>query len=101
MEWFLFIHLQSRYNKTQIKMKTLNSNRKFKITHFDREDVKDFEIGIDALVGLKETTFTGTEMQFALQDRMDEVLDMQLWQKLPFKEDRGDDNSWAIIIRIQ
>lgn len=82
-------------------MKKLHSQRKFKITHFDREDVQEIELGINDLSGLTENEFNGTEMQFALTDMIDEVLDMQLWQKLPFKEDRGDDNSWAIIIRIQ
>lgn len=82
-------------------MKQLTSTRKFKITHFDREDVKEIELSINDLAGLTDTEFNGTEMQFSLIDRIDDVLDLQLWQKLPFKEDRGDDNSWAIIIRIQ
>lgn len=79
----------------------MNSNRKFKITHFDREDVKEFTLGLDALIGLKETTFKDTEMQYALNEILDDVLDLQLWQRLSFLEDRNDENSLSVIIRIQ
>lgn len=78
------------------------SFRKFKITHFDREDVKEFEITLNQLMGIdKPEHFDGTEMQFSLQERLDEVLDLREWDRMVFQEDRSDKNSLSIIIRIQ
>lgn len=79
----------------------MNSFRKFKITHFDREDVKELTISLQTLLGLQETTFSGTEMQYSLNEMLDEILDLKLFERLSFKEDRGDENSLSVIIRIQ
>ena len=79
----------------------MNSNRKFKITHFDREDVKEFEISLEVLIGLKRSDFTGTEMQYSLNERLDEILDLREWDRMSFLEDRSQPNSLSIIIRIQ
>lgn len=79
----------------------MNSNRKFKITHFDREDVKEFEISLEVLIGLKRSDFTGTEMQYSLNERLDEILDLREWERMSFLEDRSQPNSLSIIIRIQ
>lgn len=78
------------------------SFRKFKITHFDREDVKEFNINFEELIGTaKNSEFNGTEMQFSLQEQLDEILDLRLWQRKCFLEDRSNPNSQSIIIRIQ
>jgi len=79
----------------------MNSNRKFKITHFDREDVKEFTIGLDVLIGLKRSDFTGTEMQYSLNERLDEILDLREWDRMTFLEDRSQPNSLSVLIRIQ
>ena len=40
-------------------------------------------------------------MQFSLDEQLDEVLDLKLWERMSFLEDRNDPNSLSIIIRIQ
>lgn len=80
----------------------MSSFRKFKITHFDREDAKELEITFRDLIGMiKDSDFFGTEMQFSLQEQLDEVLDLKLWERKVFLEDRSVPNTLAIIIRIQ
>ena len=80
----------------------MNSNRKFKITHFDREDVKEFTVTFRDLIGaVKDSDFYGTEMQYSLDEQLDEVLDLKLWERMSFLEDRNDPNSLSIIIRVQ
>ena len=80
----------------------MNSNRKFKITHFDREDVKEFNVSFRELIGaVKSSPFHETEMQYSLDEQLDEVLDLKLWERLSFLEDRNDPNSLSIIIRVQ
>ena len=80
----------------------MNSNRKFKITHFDREDVKEFTVTFRDLIGsVKDSDFFETEMQFSLDEQLDEVLDLKLWERMSFLEDRNDPNSLSIIIRVQ
>ena len=80
----------------------MNSNRKFKITHFDREDVKEFTVTFRDLIGaVKDSDFYGTEMQYSLDEQLDEVLDLKLWERTSFLEDRNDPNSLSIIIRVQ
>lgn len=80
----------------------MNSNRKYKITYFDREDVKEFTVTFRDLIGaVKDSDFYETEMQYSLDEKLDDVLDLQLWQRLSFLEDRNDENSLSVIIRIQ
>jgi hypothetical protein len=79
----------------------MNSNRKFKITHFDREDVKEFTIGLDVLIGIKSTPFKDTEMQYSLNEQLDEILDLKPFDRMTFLESRDDKNSLSIIIRVQ
>ena len=80
----------------------MNSNRKFKITHFDREDVKEFTVTFRDLIGaVKDSDFFETEMQFSLDEQLDELLDLKLWERMSFLEDRNDPNSLSIIISIQ
>ena len=88
----------------------LNSIRRYKIVTFDREDVYIFEdISIQDIIGkskyseleLSENFFFDSELQYSLQDILDDILDLKLYEKLTFQSDRGVENSLGIIIRIQ
>ena len=58
----------------------MNSSRKYKITYFDREDVKETEVKIQDIIGITDTDFNDLEMQYSLHEILDEILDMKLWE---------------------
>ena len=91
-------------------MKEINSNRVYKIVTIDREDVYIIEeVPLQDIIGkskyseeeLNNDFFLDSELQYALQDVTDEILDLKLHERLHFKSDRGVENSLGIIIRIQ
>lgn len=91
-------------------MKEINSSRVYKIVTIDREDVYILEdVSLQEIIGksnyseeeLENNLFLDSELQYALQDVTDEILDLKLHERLHFKSDRGVENSLGIIIRIQ
>ena len=91
-------------------MKNLNSIRRYKIITIDREDVTIFDdIPIQDIIGktnyseleLFDNPFFDSELQYALQDILDNILDLKLHEKLTFQSDRSVENSLGIIIRTQ
>lgn len=91
-------------------MKNINSIRRYKIITIDREDVTIFDdIPIQDIIGkthysqleLFDNSFIDSELQYALQDILDNILDLKLHEKLQFQSDRGVENSLGIIIRTQ
>ena len=91
-------------------MKDINSIRRYKIVTIDREDVTIFDdIPIQDIIGktqysqleLFDNSFIDSELQYALQDILDNILDLKLHEKLQFQSDRGVENSLGIIIRTQ
>lgn len=78
----------------------INSLRRFKVTVFDREDVKEIKISLEDLINPSPELYQ-TELLFAMQDIMDDILDLKLWDRLLFFEYKGDKNSHSIIIRTQ
>ena len=91
-------------------MKNINSIRRYKIVTIYREDVTIFDdIPIQDIIGktnyseeeLNNNFFLDSELQYALQDVTDEILDLKLHERLHFKSDRGVENSLGIIIRLQ
>ena len=91
-------------------MKEINSSRVYKIVTIDREDVYIIEeVPLQDIIGkskyseeeLNNNFFLDSELQYALQDVTDEILDLKLHEKLTFQSDRGVENSLGIIIRTQ
>ena len=91
-------------------MKDINSIRRYKIVTIDREDVAIFDdIPIQDIIGkshyseleLYENPFFDFELQYSLQDILDDILDLKLYEKLTFQSDRSVENSLGIIIRTQ
>ena len=91
-------------------MKNINSIRRYKIITIDREDVTIFDdIPIQDIIGkthysqleLFDNPFFDSELQYSLQDILDNILDLKLHEKLTFQSDRGVENSLGIIIRTQ
>lgn len=88
----------------------LNSIRRYKIVTIDREDVTIFDdIPIQDIIGktnyseleLFDNPFFDSELQYSLQDILDSIFDLKLYEKIQFQSDRGVENSLGIIIRIQ
>ena len=91
-------------------MKNINSIRRYRIVTIDREDFTFFDdIPIQDIIGkwnyseleLFENTFFDSELQYSLQDILDDILDLKLYEKLTFQSDRSVENSLGIIIRTQ
>lgn len=91
-------------------MKNLNSIRRYKIVTIDREDVTIFDdIPIQDIIGktnyseleLFENPFFDSELQYSLQDILDSIFDLKLYENLQFQSDRGVENSLGLIIRTQ
>ena len=91
-------------------MKNLNSIRRYIIVTIDREDFIIFnDIPIQDIIGksnyseleLFENPFFDSELQYSLQDILDNILDLKLHEKLTFQSDRDVENSLGIIIRTQ
>ena len=91
-------------------MKNLNSIRRYTIVTIDREDFIIFnDIPIQDIIGksnyseleLFENPFFDSELQYSLQDILDNILDLKLHEKLTFQSDRDVENSLGIIIRTQ
>ena len=91
-------------------MKNINSIRRYKIVTIDREDVTMFDdIPIQDIIGktnyseleLFDNPFFDSELQYSLQDILDDILDLKLHEKLQFQSDRSVENSLGIIIRTQ
>ena len=91
-------------------MKNLNSIRRYRIVTIDREDFTFFDdIPIQDIIGksnyseleLLDNLFFDSELQYALQDILDNILDLKLYENLQFQSDRSVENSLGIIIRTQ
>ena len=91
-------------------MKNINSIRRYKIVTIDREDVTIFDdIPIQDIIGktnysqleLFDNPFFDSELQYSLQDILDNILDLKLHGNLQFQSDRSVENSLGIIIRTQ
>ena len=91
-------------------MKNLNSIRRYRIATIDREDFIIFnDVPIQDIIGksnyseleLFENPFFDSELQYSLQDILDDILDLKLYDKIHFQSDRGVENSLGIIIRTQ
>ena len=90
-------------------MKNINSIRRYRIAIIDREDFIIFDdIPIQDIIGktnysqleLFDNPFFDSELQYSLQDILDNILDLKLHENLQFQSDRGVENSLGIIIRI-
>ena len=77
---------------------------------FYREDVTIFDdIPIQDIIGktnyseleLFDNPFFDSELQYSLQDILDNILDLKLHGNLHFQSDRSVENSLGIIIRTQ
>ena len=91
-------------------MKNLNSIRRYRIVTIDREDFIIFDdIPIQDIIGktnyseleLFDNPFFDSELQYSLQDILDNILDLKLHEKIQFQSDRSVENSLGIIIRTQ
>ena len=91
-------------------MKNINSIRRYKIVTIDIDDVTIFnDVPIQDIIGnsnyseleLFENPFFDSELQYSLQDILDDILDLKLHEKLQFQSDRSVENSLGIIIRTQ
>ena len=91
-------------------MKEINSIRRYRVVIIDIEDFIIFDdIPIQDIIGktnyseleLFDNPFFDSELQYALQDILDNILDLKLHEKLTFQSDRGVENSLGIIIRTQ
>ena len=91
-------------------MKNMNSIRRYKIVTIDREYVTIFnDIPIQDIIGkinfseleLFDNPFFDSELQYSLQDILDNILDLKLYENLQFQSDRSVENSLGIIIRTQ
>ena len=91
-------------------MKNINSIRRYRVVIIDIEDFIIFDdIPIQDIIGktnyseleLFDNPFFDSELQYALQDILDNILDLKLHEKLTFQSDRGVENSLGIIIRLQ
>ena len=91
-------------------MKNINSIRRYRIAIIDREGFIIFDdIPIQDIIGktnysqleLFDNPFFDSELQYSLQDILDDILDLKLHEKLTFQSDRGVENSLGIIIRTQ
>ena len=91
-------------------MKNLNSIRRYRIVTIDREDFTFFDdIPIQDIIGksnyseleLLDNLFFDSELQYSLQDILDNILDLKLYENLQFQSDRSVENSLGIIIRTQ
>lgn len=91
-------------------MKNLNSIRRYRIATIDIDDFIIFDdIPIQDIIGktnyseleLFDNPFFDSELQYALQDILDNILDLKLHEKLQFQSDRSVENSLGIIIRTQ
>ena len=91
-------------------MKNINSIRRYRIATIDREDFIIFDdIPIQDIIGktnyseleLFDNPFFDSELQYSLQDILDDILDLKLHEKLQFQSDRSVENSLGIIIRTQ
>ena len=91
-------------------MKNINSIRRYKIVTIYREDVTIFDdIPIQDIIGktnyseleLFDNPFFDSELQYSLQDILDNILDLKLHGNLHFQSDRSVENSLGIIIRTQ
>ena len=91
-------------------MKNINSIRRYRIVTIDREDFTFFDdVPIQDIIGksnyseleLVDNLFFESELQYALQDILDNILDLKLHEKIQFQSDRGVENSLGIIIRTQ
>lgn len=74
----------------------LNTNRRFKVVFLDREDVKEKDFSMKALL----LDDDNTELCYAAQDIADDILDLKLWETLFFQTDRDNKNAKGLIIRI-
>ena len=90
-------------------MKNINSIRRYRIAIIDREGFIIFDdIPIQDIIGktnyseleLFDNPFFDSELQYALQDILDNILDLKLYDKIHFQSDRSVENSLGIIIRI-
>ena len=89
-------------------MKNINSIRRYRIAIIDIEDFIIFDdIPIQDIIGktnyseleLFDNPFFDSELQYSLQDILDNILDLKLHEKLQFQSDRSVENSLGIIIR--
>lgn len=83
----------------------VNVNRRFKVITFDREDIQESLVSFEQLMGLplqgwEEDNIEHTELMFAMRDVMDDILDLKVWDRMFFKENRDNSNSHSIIIRV-
>ena len=91
-------------------MKNINSIRRYRIATIDREDFIIFDdVLIQDIIGksnyseleLFDNPFFDSELQYSLQDILDDILDLKLHDKHLFQSDRSVENSLGIIIRTQ
>ena len=79
-----------------MKITTTHSFRKFKIIHLDREDVQETTISLDELC-----LDDGSEMNYSLQEEMDKILDLKMFESMFCHTSRDDkESNKAIIIRV-
>lgn len=89
-------------------MENINSIRRYRIAIIDIGDFIIFDdIPIQDIIGktnyseleLFDNPFFDSELQYSLQDILDNILDLKLHEKLQFQSDRSVENSLGIIIR--
>lgn len=87
-------------------MKTITSNRLYRAVWFETEliDLKSLSLedifeDVDNLI--TEAQQSNFEWQYAIQDKIDNVLDMKKDETIYFQFNRDDENTKGILKRIQ
>ena len=77
-------------------MKAVLSNRKWKLITVNNSEQVDLETIYE-----KSEQESDYEFNYALQDRIDDLLDMQINDTIYFQFNRDDENDKGIVVRVK
>jgi len=82
-------------------MKTMisQSERRYKIAFIESEDISVETLSLNELITLQEQEGADYEWKYAISQIIDKVLDLKLYENLPFNSNRDNSKSLAIILR--
>lgn len=75
-----------------------NSNRRFKIVIIESDKVSVEEMGLDDLMNVKPNG-QDYEYMYALNDILDQILDLKQFEKMTFQWNRDNPDTLGIVLR--
>jgi hypothetical protein len=75
---------------------SLNSRRKYEICVIESKALNIYKMTLGELLA-----DDGTELNYSLQDDIDLILDLGVFDSMPIKTNRDDQNAHGIIMRVK